>query len=286
MFSLTLVPMGLWFFGIANQVSNSANPGKTPSRRVMASGARRRSALRVHPLLEVGPPLLRNADFAGRDLRRALGEDVQEDQQPIRPPVENAIEPPPVVAPKLTQLAFDLGAVRERQVRHLVGEQVQTIDLVVDRGLLVLVERVDELANRLDPVWIAVVDGLEVAHGDSNARPAAGQHHVRSPRARPGRQRPASAYAARARPSASPSELATSPQDAPWATADRARRPAIASSSSIDARTSTKATTACSRGSASGAISPTTRAERRASSERTSLPRYADIEVPRTSAAC
>jgi hypothetical protein len=78
------------------------------------------------------------------------------------------------VAPKLAQRALDLGAVRERQMGHLVAEQVEAVDLVVDGRLLLLVERVDELADGLDAIRIAVVDGLEVAHGAANAKAPGG----------------------------------------------------------------------------------------------------------------
>jgi hypothetical protein len=69
----------------------------------------------------------------------------------------------PACGTEAHQLTVDLGAVREWQVRHLVAEEVQAIDLVVDHGLFLIVERFDELSDGLGAVRIAVVDGLEVA---------------------------------------------------------------------------------------------------------------------------
>jgi hypothetical protein len=55
-------------------------------------------------------------------------------------------------------------------MRHLVAEQVEAVDLMVDGRLLLLVDRVDELADGLDAIRVAVVDGLEMAHGAANAK--------------------------------------------------------------------------------------------------------------------
>lgn len=69
-----------------------------------------------------------------------------------------------VVAAQLTQLALDLRAVGKRQMRNLVAQKIQAIDLVVDRGLRLSVELVDEVSDRLPAVSSAVVDGLQGSH--------------------------------------------------------------------------------------------------------------------------
>ena len=83
-------------------------------------------------------------------------------------------------------------------------------------------------------------------------------------------------YAASARAGSIRSLPATSSHDPPWATATRASRPAIASSSSIEART---AASAASAWSSSGAASTDTRPSpsRRLSLASTRRPRYAEI---------
>jgi hypothetical protein len=86
---------------------------------------------------------------------------VEQDNQPLRSPVEHAVVLCSEVAAQLSELAIDLGAVREGQVRDLVAEQVQTRDLVAQRSTTLLVERLEELADRLVPVRGAVVDRLE-----------------------------------------------------------------------------------------------------------------------------
>ena len=89
---------------------------------------------------------------------------MQEEDEAIGAAIEDAVEVPAVVAPKLAELALDLRAVRNRQVRELVAEQVEPVDLVVDRRLFLLGQRIDELADRLAAVTVPVVDGLEVGH--------------------------------------------------------------------------------------------------------------------------
>jgi hypothetical protein len=69
------------------------------------------------------------------------------------------------VAAQFTQLTVNLGAVREGQVWYLVAEQVESIDLVVDHRLGLVIEAVDKVPHRFAAVPIAVVDGLKVAHG-------------------------------------------------------------------------------------------------------------------------
>jgi hypothetical protein len=49
-------------------------------------------------------------------------------------------------------------------MRNLIAEQVETGDLIAQRNTALLVERFEELADRLAPVRGAVVDRLERRH--------------------------------------------------------------------------------------------------------------------------
>jgi hypothetical protein len=73
--------------------------------------------------------------------------------------------------------------------------------------------------------------------------------------------------------------------DPPSWFAERANRPAMSSSSSIEARTTAKAPSAWSRGADAASTSPMGVASRRPSSASTSLPRYTDTGMSRTNAA-
>lgn len=105
------------------------------------------------------------ADLALGDLRRPLAEDVKQDQEPVRASVENAIELTAIVAAKLSQLPVDLRAVWERQMGDRIAEQVEAVDLVVDRGLGIILQRVEDVPHRLVPLRASVVDGLEGPQG-------------------------------------------------------------------------------------------------------------------------
>lgn len=96
----------------------------------MPGGTRGHAGLRIHPRSKIGPTLLGNDDLAQRDLGGPLGEHVQEDQQSLRAPIQDPVQGAAVVAPQLTQLTLNLGAVRERQMRDPIVEQVETIDLL------------------------------------------------------------------------------------------------------------------------------------------------------------
>lgn len=65
------------------------------------------------------------------------------------------------MAAQLTKLALDLRAVGKRQMRLARTEQVQSLDLKVERRLASRVETLDELVNRLRPVRRPVVDRLK-----------------------------------------------------------------------------------------------------------------------------
>jgi hypothetical protein len=75
--------------------------------------SRRTPRLLVHPVPEVVPPLsgdrIRLGDLTGR-----LLEHVQEDEQALRPAVEDPEEPPAVVATQLAQVALDLAGMGKR----------------------------------------------------------------------------------------------------------------------------------------------------------------------------
>lgn len=58
---------------------------------------------------------------------------MQHDDESVGATVEGAVELTAVVA---AQLFLDLRAVRERQMRDRVVEQVETVDLIVQRRLL------------------------------------------------------------------------------------------------------------------------------------------------------
>ena len=74
----------------------------------MTGGTRWNTRPCIHACPEVIPALLCDADVALIDLCRALGEDVQEDQEPLRAAVEDAIQLPAVVATQLAQLTIYL----------------------------------------------------------------------------------------------------------------------------------------------------------------------------------
>jgi hypothetical protein len=57
-----------------------------------------------------------------------------------------------------------MGAVREGKMRDLIAEQVEAGDLVAQRNTALLVQRVEEFADRLAPVTGAVIDRLERRH--------------------------------------------------------------------------------------------------------------------------
>ena len=127
----------------------------------MSCRARRSSRIGVHPLLEVVPALLGEGDLRGGDLGGPLREDVKQYQQAVRAAVQDPEELPPVVASQLAQLAVDLRAVGERQVGYLVAEQVQSVDLLSEDSVGLVVEGVEEGAHRLVAFGCSVVDGVE-----------------------------------------------------------------------------------------------------------------------------
>lgn len=75
-----------------------------------------------------------------------------------------AEEPTPVMAPKLAQFPIHLRAVRKREVRNLVAEEVESVDLMGQDGCGLVVETVQEIADRLSSSGFAVVHGMENGH--------------------------------------------------------------------------------------------------------------------------
>jgi hypothetical protein len=147
----------------ASEISRSAKRSAC-LRSVAAGGTGRDARFRVHACPEVLPPLSRDADVALIDLRGAFGEDVQEDHEPLRAAVEDAIQLPAVVAAELPQLPIDLRGVREGKMRRGVAQQIETPDLMLDRGLRVVVKGVEELRHRLATGRITIEDSLKVGH--------------------------------------------------------------------------------------------------------------------------
>lgn len=78
-----------------------------------------------------------------------LAEAVQKHQKPVRTPVENTVERSPEMTSQLPELSFDLGAMRERQVRHAIAERVEASNLILQRGLFRTAQPSDELPHRL-----------------------------------------------------------------------------------------------------------------------------------------
>jgi hypothetical protein len=66
-----------------------------------------------------------------------------------------------VVALKFTQFDIHVEAVREREVQHLVAEQVEAVGLVGHDGADLVVEASNKRADRLDTVGAAVGHHVE-----------------------------------------------------------------------------------------------------------------------------
>jgi hypothetical protein len=62
---------------------------------------------------------------------RTFAEGVQQHEEVVRSPVEDAVQRSPVVAAKLAKFALDLRAMRERKRRPAVIELVQPLDLEI-----------------------------------------------------------------------------------------------------------------------------------------------------------
>jgi hypothetical protein len=99
------------------------------SGRIVASCSGRPTWLGIHPCLKILPAFLGNHDLGRRQLAHCLSEGMQEDDQALGTPVEHSVVLGAHVAAQFPQLSIDLGAVREREMWHRVGEIVQPIEL-------------------------------------------------------------------------------------------------------------------------------------------------------------
>ncbi len=68
------------------------------------------------------------------------------------------------MAAELAKFAIDLRAVRKGQVRNLVAQHVQAIDLLCQDRLNLVVELIQKAADGLIAARIPVVDGVEGGH--------------------------------------------------------------------------------------------------------------------------
>jgi hypothetical protein len=92
---------------------------------------------------------------------------VEQDEEPIRPSVQDSEETAAVVTAQLPELAHDLAAVRKWQRRISLREIVEAIDLEVKRSLHPGGQPVDEVIDGLVAMTIALVDGVHLRHPHS-----------------------------------------------------------------------------------------------------------------------
>ena len=97
--------------------------------------------------------------------RLRFANEVEQDDQASRPPVEHPVVGAAEVAAQLPQLTPNLRRVREWQMRVVEREQVQAVDLRVNDRLVALRQKVDRVIDGLRPVSGSVVDGVERSHG-------------------------------------------------------------------------------------------------------------------------
>jgi hypothetical protein len=95
---------------------------------------------------------------------------MEEYEQVPRPLVQDPIQVSPVVTPQFSELAVDMGAVRERERRIVVGDSVQQADLEVDFLLPLRRQAVHEVVDRLPAVRVPVVHGLHGVRGTRSGR--------------------------------------------------------------------------------------------------------------------
>ena len=141
-----------------------------PSGGITTSRSRWASGLLVHPPLKVVPPPHGDGLVGIGKGPRGLLEDVEQDEEPIRPSVQDSEETAAVVTAQLPELARDLAAVRKWQRRISLREIVETIDLEVKRSLHPGGQPVDEVIDGLVAMTIAVVDGVHFRHGCKHGR--------------------------------------------------------------------------------------------------------------------
>ena len=97
----------------------------------------------IHPGLEIGPSQVGDLDLGLGDDSGDFPEDVQQDEQVAGSTLQDPVELPTVVASQFSQLAPNLRAVREGEMRAGGREHVQAIDLVVQCDLTPGIETID-----------------------------------------------------------------------------------------------------------------------------------------------
>ena len=142
---------------------------------VVANSPGRRSLARVHPRFEVVPALPCDLLVRLRHLPCVLAEHMQKHHEIPRSPVKDPVEHAAVMTTQLPKFTLNLRAVRERQMWVLRREEVDPLDLVVNRDLMRGRKRLDEVIRRLRPVRGSVVLRLKMRrHASRLRRPAAG----------------------------------------------------------------------------------------------------------------
>jgi hypothetical protein len=119
----------------------------------------------VHSLLEIRPSLSSLLDIPSQDCSGVLLEGVEQHNQVARASIKDAVELPAIVASKLSQLALDLRAMREGEMRMGGGKHVESIDLVVEGDLPFDRQGIDEVVDRLASVRRPIVDRLHLPKG-------------------------------------------------------------------------------------------------------------------------
>ncbi len=95
----------------------------------MTGRSGRAARLLVHPPIEILPPSLGDVLVAGWNGPRSLLEYMEQDEESLRAPVQNAEEATPVVAAELPELSLDLTAVRKRQRWITIRKVFEAVDL-------------------------------------------------------------------------------------------------------------------------------------------------------------
>jgi hypothetical protein len=146
-------------------------------RRILTRCARWFPRFRVHALLEISHPPLRQSLLRGRHRSRVLLEGVQQDDQVPGSLIEN---PGPRVGEpdsQLAQLSLDLRTDWKLRRRRIGCSTVEVLlDVIVNLRRPLRGKRLDELVNRFAPTLVAIVDRLRLRHSSSMADNSA---HIR-----------------------------------------------------------------------------------------------------------
>jgi len=89
---------------------------------------------RVHPILVIPPPPLRQLDIPPRNRATVLTDDVEQHEQVLRTAIKDPVRPAATVAAQLAQSSFDLRGSREGERRETVRKSVHFSNLVFDLG--------------------------------------------------------------------------------------------------------------------------------------------------------